>query len=126
MHARRERPRGGGGMEVSERERRAALRFWERLNACEDQINAAVEEVAKRIPSIAAVMAATTPEMREKQRAEGREMQRRVLVEGRWDEYLTTLRTQGQVYAQMGIGFRDWFALLGSYRSAVMRDLLPP
>lgn len=105
---------------------RGALRdFWETLEATRKEVDAAVEEAAAKIPSLAAVIATMTPEVREAQRVKGVEQQRRVLVDGQWDDYIADLRVQGVVYAQMGIEFRDWFELLGSYRDVIRRHVLP-
>ncbi|MBK8696153.1 MAG: hypothetical protein IPN17_28785 [Deltaproteobacteria bacterium] len=82
-------------------------------------------EAAAKIPSVAAVLATMSPETLEAQQARDVARQRQVLVDGEWDEYLADLKVQGAAYAQMGIEFRDWYALLGSYRKVIRRKALP-
>ncbi|MDO9021253.1 MAG: ATP-binding protein [Deltaproteobacteria bacterium] len=111
---------------MAEPDERVALRdFWEVLEATRAEVEAAVEAAAAKVPSMAALMASMSPETREAQRRLSLAQQRAVLLEGRWDEYLADLRQQGAAYAQMGIEFRDWFGLLGTYRSNVRRHVLP-
>lgn len=107
-------------------EERLALRyFWEALEATREEVNAATLEAAVKIPSLAAVVASMTPEVMAAQRAKEVARQRQVLVDGEWDEYLADLKVQGATYAQMGVEFRDWYALLGSYRKVIRRNALP-
>jgi len=111
---------------MEETEERLALRyFWEALEATRAEVNAATLEAAEKIPSVAAVLATMTPEMMEAQQARDVARQRQVLVDGEWGEYLADLKVQGAAYAQMGIEFRDWYALLGSYRKVIRRNALP-
>ncbi len=106
-------------------ERKALRDFWETLDAARLEVDAAVDAAAAAVPSLAAVGAAMPPEVREAQRARGAAHHRQALVDGEWDDYLADLRMQGVAYAQMGIGFRDWFRLLGSYRGVIQRRVLP-
>lgn len=102
-----------------------ALRcFWETLEQSRREVDAAVEQAAATIPAIAALLASMTPEALAARRARSAEQQRKVLLQGEWDEYLADLRVQGVAYAQMGIEFRDWFALLGSYREVIRGKVL--
>jgi len=111
---------------MEETEQRLALRyFWEALEATREEVNAATLQAAEKIPSLAAVVATMTPEMMEAQRARDVARQRQVLVDGEWGEYLADLKVQGAAYAQMGIEFRDWYALLGSYRKIIRHNALP-
>jgi hypothetical protein len=105
---------------VTEEEARRFARFWEVMEAHRKPINDVVEKAALGIPVFAVLIEAMPQEVRAAQEEHGREMQRRALVEGRWDEYLLDLRTQGKTYAEMGIAFADWFELLGAYRAVVL------
>jgi signal transduction histidine kinase len=113
-------------METTERERNALRRLWDRLESTRGEVDAVVEEAARKIPSFATLLETMSPELRAQQQARSMEVQREALVEGRWEPYDDDLRTQGKVYAQMGIAFSDWYALLGSFRELIYRDLLPP
>lgn len=108
----------------SREQRRAFARFWDCVEVDADKFDAAVEVAALRIPAFAALLASIPAEVRAAQTLRSRAMQRAALVEGRWAEYLDSLKTQGIQYAQMGIEFRDWFKLLGAYRSSVLRHML--
>jgi len=98
--------------------------LWEELEARRADLDAAVEEVARRIPAFAPILDSMTPELREQQRVHGIHMQRVALLEGGWDEYLADLRVQGRTYAQMGIPFADWYPLLGAFRSVLVTTVL--
>ena len=111
---------------MPDKEERLALRyFWEALESARAEVDAVTLAAAAKIPSFAALIAAIPEEAMEAQRVRDAAMQRQVLVDGQWDEYLANLRAQGATYAQMGIAFRDWFALLGSYRRVIRHRALP-
>jgi signal transduction histidine kinase len=111
---------------MPDKDERLALRyFWEALEATRAEVDSVTLAAAAKIPSIAALIGSMSEEVMEAQRVRDAAMQRQVLVDGRWDEYLANLRMQGATYAQMGIAFRDWFALLGSYRRVIRHHALP-
>lgn len=111
---------------MADTEERLALRyFWEALEATRAEVDSVTLAAAAKIPSIAALIESMPEEVMEAQRVRDAAMQRQVLVDGEWDAYLANLRVQGATYAQMGIAFRDWFALLGSYRRVIRHQALP-
>jgi signal transduction histidine kinase len=98
--------------------------LWEELEARREELDAIVEEAARRIPAFVAILDGMSPEAREQQRVRSTELQRAALLDGRWDVYFDDLRVQGALYAQMGIPFADWFPLLGAFRRVLLRHAL--
>jgi signal transduction histidine kinase len=105
--------------------RSALRRLWEEMEARRASIDAHVELAAREVPTFAALIEAMPPEVRAQQQAHSIRTQREALLEGRWENYDGDLRAQGQVYAEMGIAFPDWYRLLGAFREALLGEMLP-
>jgi signal transduction histidine kinase len=111
--------------EANELQARVFPEFWERLEHCRTEVDAAVFDAARRSPAFADVLASMNEDVRAEQDARSRAMQHAALVEGRWDEYVADLSEQGVAYARMGIPFEEWFSLLGAFRPAILADIIP-
>jgi rsbT co-antagonist protein RsbR len=102
--------------DITDEDRRGFRLFWELNETHKDALNDGVLKAVAQIPAFGALLSAMTPEMRAKQEKEGRERQRLAMLEDNWQPYLEDARTQGQVYARMGLEFSAWFELLRVYR----------
>ncbi len=52
------------------------------------------------------------------------ELQRRAIIQNEWDSYLETLKTQGSMYAQMGLSLQVWFEMAEASRKYMLPLLL--
>jgi signal transduction histidine kinase len=107
-----------------DRDQRMWRALWEELDARRVELDACVEEAARRIPAFVPLLEGMSPELREQQRIHSVEIQRAAMLDGKWDAYVADLQGQGKVYAQMGIPFADWYPLLGAFRGVFMRDVI--
>lgn len=104
--------------------REGLMAFWEVYDARREQVTEGIREVAAGHPEFASLMKSLTPEQRAEQDRRSRELQRRAVVSGEWEPYLSDLRQQGELYAQTGISFPAWFDLLSAFRSRVLPHLI--
>ncbi|HEY8430539.1 MAG TPA: ATP-binding protein [Sandaracinaceae bacterium] len=104
----------------------AALRaFAAVLERLRPRIDAALEAMLLGIPAFARLQRTLDASTRERRMQRTRSLERRALIEGDWEPFLASLREQGVTYAQLGIAFEDWFALLRPYRDEMHAALLP-
>ncbi len=116
-------PDGDGASTSTELE--ALREFAAVLERIRPRLDAAIEAAALGVPAFAALMQTLDPETREREGQRSRAAETAALHEGRWEPLLESLRGQGAFYAQIGIGFEDWWALLRPYREVVYDELLP-
>lgn len=100
------------------------IAFWERSRQLREILEARAEEAVARIPVFQTLLGSMSKEARAQQAARSDELQRLALVEGDWAPYLDDLRAQAPVYAQLGVEFRDWFAIIESYRQTFIAEVL--
>lgn len=105
-------------------EEQAAFReFWEFYAPRRDAMQQFQRQELKKIPELAAVMAAIPPEQLAKDDVQGKELQRAALVEGKWSPFLDSLKARGAGYARAGLSFSAWYQVLHIFRWS-MRDQL--
>jgi len=111
---------------LSDGEREALRAFHDVVERVRAELDAAVEAAAEKIPVFQPILARMDPETRAAQSARSRRLERAAILAGEWEPYVANLREQGATYAHLGVEFRDWFGLLGSYRSVISDTVVSP
>ena len=115
-------PKGAGPPLDSER---GGLRdFWAVYERHHDEIYPALVAELSSIPEVAALLRAIPEEERQERSRRSRELMRKAILEDLWDPYLQDLRTQGEMYARLGLPFRVWFAIVGAFRPYMRQHLV--
>lgn len=115
---------GPGPAGPDEAERRSLRALYAVLERVRPELDAAVEAIAVEMPVFATLMASMDPAVRAAQQAHSRAVERSAMLDGDWAPYVATLRQYGATYAQLGVTFEDWHALLGPFRDFVEAELL--
>ncbi len=101
---------------LSEAEQAALKDYWRVYDAHYTEIIAAVTNIIRQKPELAAMARNVPPEKLEEQREMARERLRSALMDGKWEPYLELLVQEGTAYGQSGIAFQDWYEMLSDYR----------
>lgn len=104
-------------MPIAEAE--ALKAYWLLSEANHDLLQEAVSKAAEQIPDFAPILKALSPQMREAQDNQSRELQRQALVEGNFGPYEQNLKQQGVGYARLGVKFSSWLPLFTVSRVAL-------
>jgi len=110
---------------MTEAEQRSLRALHPVLERVRPALDAAVEMAAAQIPVFAKLLETMDPATRQAQSAVSRALERAALLDGEWEPYAASLRAHGMAYAQMGVAFEDWYALLRPFRDVVEAELLP-
>ena len=112
-------------LDFTDEDHRLLRAFLDVVEESRPELDAAVEDAARRLPIFAEALARMDPETRAQQAHRSAELQRDALANGRWDGYLEHLRHQGRTYAEIGVAFAQWYSLLGAYRGVIADRVLP-
>jgi rsbT co-antagonist protein RsbR len=94
--------------------------YWNLQEKYEKVLNDAVLAECMKIPDFVPIIKAMTPAMQAKQQAESRERSRQAFLHDDWEPYLKDMRTQGEAYAKMGVGFAAWVQLIRAYKDIAL------
>lgn len=109
------------GLPVVVPEDQEALRhFWTEYELDYDVVHAELQEQALSMPGISELMARIPRAEQEAQQRLSRRLLREALHDGHWENYVQNARTQGAVYAQMGLEFSVWFDLTSAFQRLLM------
>jgi rsbT co-antagonist protein RsbR len=98
--------------------------FWAIWDKSYEQVS---DEAIRRLADdreFGPIIQSTSAEELQAQDRESRDRIRRAVMDGEWDEYVQNLRSQGAMYAQMGISFSSWFRVLNVFRPILTGLLL--
>lgn len=98
--------------------------FWAVYDRHYDEIRAIVLAELADDPEIGDIIRRTPKETLDERGRQTRELIGRAILDGDWKPYLTSLRSQGAVYADMGLSFAAWFRVTSAFRPHVVRHLL--
>lgn len=118
------RLRGQLGLGFTPDDRQGLEDFWNVYDAHYDEISNQARTNLADDPEFGPILKAMTEEQAEAQGRESREKLRHAILDGDWDSYLTDLRDQGAMYAQMGISFSGWFRVLNVFRPRITQLLM--
>jgi rsbT co-antagonist protein RsbR len=102
---------------------KTAKALWAVFDLNREAIAAEALKMVAEIPIFAAILKTMTPEQMAAQEAQTRVLQRKAMLENDWAPYEANIRSQGAVYANMGIGFSAWLPLITATRT-VLRPLI--
>jgi PAS domain S-box-containing protein len=66
----------------------------------------------------------TPPEVMEENSRVSRELSQRAIMDGDWEPYLESLKSQGSMYAQGDLSFAAWFRITSAFRPHMVRHML--
>jgi PAS domain S-box-containing protein len=98
--------------------------FWRVYDAAQDELREATMLIAQDHPVFGPMLAAVSKPDMEKQTEQSREQLRRAIEDGAWEEYTTSLRSQGAMYAKMRIPFASWFDITRALQRVVLPRLV--
>jgi rsbT co-antagonist protein RsbR len=98
--------------------------FWTVYDTHYEQISSELEVALARHPELGPLLAQVSPEERAEQERTSREQLRAVVFEGAWEPYLESMKTQGATYAQGGLSFSAWYAVMGAFRHSIQQRLV--
>jgi rsbT co-antagonist protein RsbR len=101
----------------------ALAEYWAFYEPVAAEINRDLKSSLMQLPEWAPVIRAMSPAQEAEQNARNLELQRSAFRDGNWAPYLDDLRTQGGVYAKMGVSFIAWYDIIAIYRDLVRRKL---
>src|SRR5258708_1709537 len=105
-------------------ERAPALEdFWSVYDLAFDEINEETLALTKDHPEFGPIIRAMSPEQMVEQRDRSRKELLRA-IRGNWVEYEASLRTQGAVYARMGITFAGWYDIVRAFHGLLVPKLV--
>lgn len=111
-------------LRITAADRTALSAYWSFFDPIASDVNKELRESLLALPEWAPVLRQSTPEQLDQQEREGRLRQQQAFVEGNWAPYLEDLRTQGSLYAKMGISFVAWYDIIAIYRELIRGKLL--
>jgi PAS domain S-box-containing protein len=123
-------PENGNGtliVEIPEftEEQLAGIRdFWEVYERHYDEISLVLIAELTSDEEVGRLIRQTPPEVQEAQAKISRDLSRKAIMDGEWEPYLASLKSQGGMYAHGGLSFAAWFRIFGAFRPHVVRHML--
>lgn len=84
------------------------------------EINEALSAKLKAHPLWGPMIESIPEEVQKAQNEESIRLQREAIFNGKWEEYSTSMITQGIVYAKMNIQFSEWYYLIKMYKDYLL------
>ncbi|HEX2698192.1 MAG TPA: hypothetical protein VHM28_10830, partial [Anaerolineales bacterium] len=94
--------------------------YWKIYEARRGEITADLTQAARKQAEFKFILQNSTSTQSAEERAENLEIQRRAILDGKWNPYLKNLQTQGMLYARAGLSFPAWFEIVGLYRKLIL------
>jgi len=108
---------------LTDEDRQSMREYWRFYEAYREKIQEEVMTEIRRIPVFAKLIAGISPEQQKEEDRVSHIRQRAAIFDDAWSEYLQSAYRQGETYAQMGIAFADWYALIRMFRRPLLRFL---
>ena len=108
---------------LSEAEYEQLRLFWEPYDAHREEISRELREPLLEHPEFATLVKSMTPEQEAAQDRISRALQAAAILERRWDDYMSNLAMQGQMYARQGISFSGWYEVIRLFRGCISSHL---
>jgi rsbT co-antagonist protein RsbR len=86
--------------------------FWKVYDAHYEEVRDKIDEDLAGIPEISDLLDRTSSE----QSRLSRELGRRAILDGEWQEYLEYMQDQGESYARTNLSFGTWVEIVGAFR----------
>jgi rsbT co-antagonist protein RsbR len=98
--------------------------WWTVYEANFDAVNAALADHARQDPDLQSAVQQRDPAESRAQSQRSRELLRKALLHGEWEEYEKTLRGQGAGYARAGLPLTSWSRLIRAMRVTLLPRLI--
>ena len=98
--------------------------YWNVYDRHYDEIRLVLMAELSADEEVGRLIRTTPPEVLEENSKQSREMSHRAIMEGDWEPYLESLKTQGSMYAQGQLTFAAWFRITSAFRPHIVRHLL--
>lgn len=98
--------------------------MWAAYRDTYDAVIDTTVAAARALPQFGAVLARLTAEDLSQQQAHSRAILEGAMLRGEWEPYVEDLKTQGLVYAQLGVDYAEWFELTAVFGTALTEELL--
>src|SRR5260370_14758078 len=95
--------------------RAGLLDFWAVYDAHYEHVLQTTLELALTHPEFGPLVRSLTAEQQDEQNRRSRDMLRRAIVDSEWTPYVADLRTQGGLYAKLGVGFTGWYEVIRAF-----------
>jgi len=93
-------------------DRGALLDFWAVYESQYDRVQEAALSLAADHPEFGPLLRAMSPAQMAIENERSRDLLRRALVDGEWEAYIANTRSQGSVYAKLGVSFGGWYEVV--------------
>ena len=90
---------------LSAEETQELLDFWHPYEEVRPKLQVIMRSALDHVPEFAPILRSMSQEVQDANERRSQRLQRLAIVEGKWDEYLDDLQTQGATYANMGLSF---------------------
>jgi rsbT co-antagonist protein RsbR len=101
-----------------------ALRLlWDVYDRNYDEIMTATMAAAEADPALSKILSQTPPAQIEADQLKSRRQTERAMRDGEWQPLLDEVREQGGHYAQMGLPFQSWFAIVTAAQKVIIEKL---
>jgi PAS domain S-box-containing protein len=111
-------------LRLSEDERAGMRDMWAVYDRHYEEVSERLLESLADDPELGPLITATPEAQREEQARSSKELMRRAVLDDDWAPYLDDLRTQGKVYADLGLSLDAWYRLIASFRPMLRPMLL--
>ena len=98
--------------------------YWEIYERHFDEIRLVLMAELSADEEVGRLIRTTPPEVLEENSKRSRELTRSAIMDGDWEPYLESLKTQGSMYAQGGLTFAAWFRITSAFRPHMVRHML--
>jgi rsbT co-antagonist protein RsbR len=109
---------------LSADDKAALAEYWAFYEPLAAEISQELRGSLMQLPEWAPMIRAISPAQEAEQSARSLALQRTAMKDGNWAPYLDDLRTQGGVYAKMGVSFIAWYDIIAIYRDLVRRRVV--
>jgi rsbT co-antagonist protein RsbR len=101
-------------------EKQGLVEFYDAYEASYDAISDDLMKIVGRMPVFADILAKMPKAQLDAQQKASRELMKKAIVDGDWGGLLESQRSQGVLYANLNVPFRDWFDLIGAFQHTLV------
>jgi len=104
--------------------RAALLDFWGVYDAEYQRVQDAAMVVAREHAEFGPLLRAMPPEQMEAENRRSRELLHGAIIEGEWAPYIANTRSQGALYAKLGVSFSGWYEVARTFQQVLVPSLV--
>src|SRR5260370_17474642 len=104
--------------------RAGLLDFWAVYDAHYERVLQTTLDLAIAHSEFGPIVRGMTVEQQDEQNRRSRDLLRGAIVDGEWAPYIEDLRTQGALYAKLGVGFTGWYDVIRAFQRVLVPMLV--